>query len=204
MLAPIGKISLTTTLIASDGPLLTRMIAYVAMLPWHTKDGPDFVTARSALATVVVIVAVAEFTIIPVDGSTINAVFEIDPGPIKLALSVTGIVMVILAPGAKVNGKVKLGAGVVDVTDGIWPDASETPVGKLSFTSTVTGIEVTLVTVIEYVKFDPGVTIVGDAFFVILIILVTIVLLSNAPVSLAATVALFVIAGIIPTVFDGA
>src|SRR5258706_10325298 len=74
-LAPAGRVSRTTTLLAVLGPLFVVTIVYVRFCAALTVAGPDFETARSASSPTVVVTrfAAAEPLLFVVSGSAVDA-----------------------------------------------------------------------------------------------------------------------------------
>ena len=54
-----GSVSVTTTLLAADGPLLLAVTVYTCVLEASAVAGPDFATATSACSTTVVVTRAA-------------------------------------------------------------------------------------------------------------------------------------------------
>src|SRR6185369_17838427 len=89
-----GIASVTVTVCASLGPLFTKLIVYVRLLPAVTGSGEsDLVTARSALVCTVVVAVALLLPGVPSDEVEVTVVVLVIVVPLAtLALTLTTIV----------------------------------------------------------------------------------------------------------------
>ena len=136
---PAGKASVRLTVLAFDGPLLTTVIAYVAVAPATTVAGPVMLTARSLDVTTFA-AAVEVLLLGLLSGVTTTRVAVFDTVPIASDATLRTTVNVAVAPAASgarlhdsvppcpAGGSVHVNAGPVFCVY----DANVVPAGSVS------------------------------------------------------------------------
>ncbi len=138
-MTPAGSVSVTVTLLASDGPRFATSSWYETVPPAAAVAGPDFVTDRSAEAFTSV---VAEALLLVGSGSdVVDAIATVFVSVVAWAGAVTMIVNVVLDPvfqvaRVQVTEMLRLLLQPQPPLDGV-TDTKLTPAGSVSVTLTL-------------------------------------------------------------------